>query len=505
MKKHYYCFTLLALGFFQAQAFTTPNIATTAIAPPDCELITPVSATATTGNAALAIDGNGATRWESEFTDAQSFTVDLGALTQINSVSIDWETANAKDYILRGSVDGTTWIDIVTQSNMAIGVRTDLIAVNAQYQWLKVEGVSRNTPYGYSIYEFYICSTGIVAPPECNAVAIISATASTGNAALAVDGVDGSRWESEVADPQSLTVDLGAVTLVHGVNIDWETANAKDYYLRGSVDGTTWTDIVYKTDMPTGPRTDAITDIDAEYRWLKMDGVTRNTPYGYSIYEFEVCGEPGEVEVPYTAIPAQIEAEDYSAMSGVQTEASADEGGGEVVNYIDAGDWMDYNIDVPANGTYTMALRIASPLDTGVIQVLVDGEPLTIDTITVPNTTGWQVWQTINTSFAMTAGQHTIRLLAVMAGYNLNWINFTTQAAGTEGFSKAIALYPNPAHGIVNITAVNSGSLTIYNQYGALVHTQQMAAGENNINISQLATGVYMVMAGGVNSRLIIK
>ena len=512
MKKNYCC-ALLVLGLWQVNALPVHPVkaapATAAMAaPPDCDLVTAVSATATTGNAALAIDGNSATRWESDAADPQTLTIDLGALTDVNAVTIEWETANAKDYYLRGSVDGTTWVDIVYKTNMPAGQRTDVIeGINAQYQWLKVDGVTRTTAYGYSIYEVNVCSSAIIPPPVCNPVTVASAVATTGNGTLAADGNMASRWESEPTDPQSLTLDLGEVTMVHGINISWETASAKDYYLRGSTDGENWTDIEYLTDMPPGPRTDAVFDIDTDYRWLKMDGVSRNTPYGYSIYEFQVCGEEttGPVE-EYVEIPALIEAEAYNAMSGVQTEATADEGGGEDVGYTDAGDYMDYNINVPANGTYTMAFRIASAIDTGEIQLMIDGEALTIANIMVPNTGGWQVWQTISTSLALTEGNHVLRLLTVAAGYNINWINITEGAtSGTQQFGKQnVSLYPNPAHGVINITAVNNTTVAIYNQYGALVHRQDVTAGDNSVNISGLATGLYMVTADGHSTKLLI-
>ncbi|MFP9097466.1 discoidin domain-containing protein [Flavobacterium sp. RHBU_24] len=509
MKKNY-CFALLILGMWQANALPLVNAhgAVATVAPPDCELVTPVSATATTGNAAAAIDGNSATRWESEAADPQSLTIDLGALSDVNAITIEWETANAKEYYLRGSVDGTNWVDIVYKTDMPAGQRTDIIeGINAQYQWLKIDGITRTTPYGYSIYEVNICSTAIVPPPVCNAITAAAAEASTGIATLAIDGNMASRWESEAADPQSLTVDLGITTMVHGVNISWETANAKEYYLRGSNDGENWTDIEHLTDMAPGPRTDAIFGIDAEYRWLRMDGVSRNTPYGYSIYEFEVCGEETTTPVEYIEIPALIQAEDFAAMSGVQTEATTDEGGGESVGYTDAGDYMDYNINVPANGTYTIALRVASAIDTGEIQLMIDGEALTIDNINVPNTGGWQVWQTISTSLALTEGNHVLRLLTVAAAYNINWIDITEgSTSGTQQFGKQnLSLYPNPAHGVINITALNTTTVNIYNQYGALVHKQYVSAGDTAVNISGLATGIYIVTADGHSTKLIVK
>lgn len=127
-------------------------------------------------------------------------------------------------------------------------------------------------------------------PEDCYALLPATATATSGNALQAIDGNNGSRWESAFTDPQSITVDMGIVSNINTITIDWEVANAKDYILRGSQDGVAWTDISVKSDMPTGNRTDVIEEVGGQYRYLKVDGLTRNTPYGYSIYEFEVCG-----------------------------------------------------------------------------------------------------------------------------------------------------------------------------------------------------------------------
>src|SRR5690606_18523517 len=56
------------------------------------------------------------------------------------------------------------------------------------------------------------------------------------------------------------------------------------------------------------------------------------------------------------------QAESYTAMSGVQTEATSDTGGGQNVGWIDAGDWMAYGgITIPATATYRVEYRVASP------------------------------------------------------------------------------------------------------------------------------------------------
>ncbi|MDB5052145.1 MAG: carbohydrate-binding protein, partial [Bacilli bacterium] len=89
------------------------------------------------------------------------------------------------------------------------------------------------------------------------------------------------------------------------------------------------------------------------------------------------------------AIPGKIEAESYSAMSGIQTETTTDTGGGLNVGYIDTGDWMDYSVNVQSAGTYTVGFRVASINSTGQLQ-LKNGAGTVLTTVNVPNTGGWQ-------------------------------------------------------------------------------------------------------------------
>ncbi|NRB65424.1 MAG: carbohydrate-binding protein, partial [Saprospiraceae bacterium] len=60
------------------------------------------------------------------------------------------------------------------------------------------------------------------------------------------------------------------------------------------------------------------------------------------------------------AIPGRIEAEDYTSMSGVQSQGTADTGGGENIGWIDAGDWMEYQVNVANTGSYDVDIRVAA-------------------------------------------------------------------------------------------------------------------------------------------------
>ncbi|NBD24810.1 carbohydrate-binding protein [Paenibacillus glycinis] len=121
-------------------------------------------------------------------------------------------------------------------------------------------------------------------------------------------------------------------------------------------------------------------------------------------------------------LPAKIEAEKFSAMNGVQLETTTDAGGGQNVGWIDAGDWMEYKVNVPAAGVYTVQYRVASQGTTGQIQ-LKSGSAV-LATTSVPNTGGWQNWQTISATASLSAGQSTLRVHASGAGFNLNWLSF---------------------------------------------------------------------------------
>ncbi|MBN1409961.1 MAG: carbohydrate-binding protein [Spirochaetales bacterium] len=125
------------------------------------------------------------------------------------------------------------------------------------------------------------------------------------------------------------------------------------------------------------------------------------------------------------AVPGTIQAENYSSMSGVQTESTTDSGGGTNVGWIDAGDWMDYNVTVASTGTYSIQYRVAALSAAGGLSFLFDGNNL--GTTTMPVTGGWQTWTTQNgPTVSLSSGNHTIRLSVTAGGFNLNWFSITS-------------------------------------------------------------------------------
>ena len=62
-------------------------------------------------------------------------------------------------------------------------------------------------------------------------------------------------------------------------------------------------------------------------------------------------------------VPGKIEAEAYSDMDGITIENTSDVGGGQNIGYLDAGDYLLYDIKVLNNATYSIDYRHASQSD----------------------------------------------------------------------------------------------------------------------------------------------
>ena len=107
----------------------------------------------------------------------------------------------------------------------------------------------------------------------------------------------GTRWSSAFSDSQWLQVDLGARYTLSSVVLDWEWAYGRNYSIQISDDGTTWHTIANRRGWTGG--TDTL-NVNATGRYVRMMGHARGTPWGYSLWEFQVMGQPA------TAKPAQV-------------------------------------------------------------------------------------------------------------------------------------------------------------------------------------------------------
>ena len=120
------------------------------------------SATASSGTAANAIDGNEGSRWESSATDDETWTLDMGQKRIFNTIKILWEGAYCKEFALTYSNDGESWSALYTETNLTHdGWQTIELASNVTAQYIKYHGTKRATTYGQSFWEFQVLLPGV--------------------------------------------------------------------------------------------------------------------------------------------------------------------------------------------------------------------------------------------------------------------------------------------------------------------------------------------------------
>lgn len=142
---------------------------------------TAVSSTEVGHSRASATDGNGETRWSSDYTDSEWIYVDLGNVYDISRVRLIWETAYAKTYYVQVSNDARSWTTVYGTSNGNGDL--DDIPLNAKGRYVRMHGTERATPWGFSLYEFevYGATYRLMARHSNKALDVSGGTSATNN------------------------------------------------------------------------------------------------------------------------------------------------------------------------------------------------------------------------------------------------------------------------------------------------------------------------------------
>lgn len=319
------------------QAGESPRAKALAAGVADSEAaLTPLSARASNSergdlSADKAIDGSFESRWSSGFSDAEYLVLDYGKTVTINRVRIDWERAHATAYELQVSQDGSNWTTFKTVSASQGGTE-DWGGLSGSGRYLRMQGIKRSSNYGYSIFEIKAYSGLAPAPAPAPApspdptpapspapspapidtskpgVAIKPVTATSskvegGNAAaLATDGNAGTRWASAFEDGAYIQFDFGTKTQVGYMKLVWENAYGKVYSLRTSDDGVNWTLLRHVGNGRGG--TEEFFNLNANARYIRLQGETRATQYGYSLFEVEFKTPGSDNTLPTIATSA---------------------------------------------------------------------------------------------------------------------------------------------------------------------------------------------------------
>jgi len=204
---------------------------------------------------------------------------------------------------------------------------------------------------------------------------------------------------------------------------------------------------------------------------------------------------------PPTGTGTLIQAESYSSMNGIQTEATTDTGGGLNVGYADTGDWMAYsNVNFPTSGSYVIEYRVASAVTGARISSDLNAGSIQLGNVNIPNTGGWQNWQTVSQTVNVNAGTYNFGIFIQSSGVNINWFRITKSGAGLAAKSAAseefvaLNIYPTSVDNTLSITqdVSNANVSIIDSQTGAVVSGSKV--NNNSVDVSLLKSGIYLIV-----------
>ncbi len=239
------------------------------------------------------------------------------------------------------------------------------------------------------------------------------------------------------------------------------------------------------------------------------------------VYDMSASGG----QTPYLGtvrnIPGKIEAEHYNEgcsgiayndadasnnggqfrTDGVDIETTTDNGAGYNVGYTNPGEWLNYNVNVVTAGSYDVQLRVATTATGKRVRVEMNGTSLGIAAL--PNTTGWQNWQTVTISNVnLTAGQKTMRVFFETDGINLNHITFVARTPVNQAPSVSLtspasgASYTAPASIVINANASDpDGTVSKVDFYNGTTLLGTDTSSPYSFTWSNVAAGSYTITA----------
>jgi len=141
-------------------------------------------------------------------------------------------------------------------------------------------------------------------------------------------------------------------------------------------------------------------------------GVPRTLPGTLELEDFDRGGP----NVAYVDTTAANEGGQYRTADQVDISRDAGAGNGYVVGWTKAGEWMEYTVNLPQAGTYTLETRVAAVGAGGQFRISFNGVDKT-GALSVPNTGAWNAYQAVSrTGVTLSSGIQTVRVAMVANG-----------------------------------------------------------------------------------------
>jgi hypothetical protein len=245
----------------------------------------------------LVVDGNTSTRWSSLRNEDENWImVDLGQYSEINAMSIQWESACSDDYDIQVSSDKNNWITVKNSMATGSSLLDEYNFDEPVYgRYVRVSShKSRTLKYGISIYEISVYGSYKDEDIAANKNAFSSTIKDLNLPTHAIDNKANTSWISSAAGDQWIYVELKGIYKISSMQVDWGNNYAPNYEIQISDDAQMWQTV--KTIIDGQGGNENISDLgnqEARYVRLKLNGSSGSS---YQIIQWSVYGELVEAE-----------------------------------------------------------------------------------------------------------------------------------------------------------------------------------------------------------------
>ena len=245
----------------------------------------------------LVVDGNTSTRWSSLRNEDENWImVDLGQYSEINAMSIQWESACSDDYDIQVSSDKNNWITVKDSMATGSSLLDEYNFDEPVYgRYVRVSShKSRTLKYGISIYEISVYGSYKDEDIAANKNAFSSTIKDLNLPTHAIDNKANTSWISSAAGDQWIYVELKGIYKISSMQVDWGNSYAPNYEIQISDDAQMWQTV--KTIIDGQGGNENISDLgnqEARYVRLKLNGSSGSS---YQIIQWSVYGELVEAE-----------------------------------------------------------------------------------------------------------------------------------------------------------------------------------------------------------------
>lgn len=213
--------------------------------------------------------------------------------------------------------------------------------------------------------------------------------------------------------------------------------------------------------------------IDAMFRQVYSDETrpyrTQNIPGIVYTTDFDM-GVVGEAYYDNEVANYQVSTGNFTSWNngwvyrndGVDIEKTEDvvNTNGYNIGWLGTDEWMQYDVNVAASAVYDIEIRVAANGPDGKFYLIADGADIT-GPISVPNTSGWQAWQTLVVpDVILDVNDTKLRFYVDAEGFNLGSMKFIQKGATTTlptTYQSAITLDDQTVQ--LNITKPLTGPL----------------------------------------------